>query len=249
MALTPTELFGPTSGSIKGHLRTAPRDDGVISAKLRPVSGAPVLGWLTPLHFDEVNAGWTVWGSNVAGAATDEVQSYLLGAPTGGTYALTFDGQTTAGIAFNANAATVQAALEALSNIAPGDVVVSGGPSNTTAVVVTFAATYAGQNVPTIVIDPALLTGSTGANPTAATTTTAGSAATQGDSLDGFLWENPSFQSSATLELLVNVLIAGIVHRDDVPLPTGQAQADLDEALRSETRAKGIFVQGITGYH
>ena len=38
---------------------------------------------------------------------------------------LTYSGQTTASIAFNASAAQVQAALEALSNIAPGDVVVT----------------------------------------------------------------------------------------------------------------------------
>jgi hypothetical protein len=45
---------------------------------------------------------------------------------TGGTYTLTWMGQTTAPIAWNANAATIQAALEALSNVAPGDVVVGG---------------------------------------------------------------------------------------------------------------------------
>lgn len=42
--------------------------------------------------------------------------------PTGGTYTLTYDGQTTAPIAYNANAAAIEAALEALSNLAPGDV-------------------------------------------------------------------------------------------------------------------------------
>jgi hypothetical protein len=46
---------------------------------------------------------------------------------TGGTYTLTFDGQTTAPIAWDATAGTIQAALEALSNIAPGDVVVTDG--------------------------------------------------------------------------------------------------------------------------
>jgi hypothetical protein len=49
---------------------------------------------------------------------------YLFDA-TGGTYTLTWMGQTTAPIAYNANAATIQAALEALSNVAPGDVTVS----------------------------------------------------------------------------------------------------------------------------
>lgn len=50
----------------------------------------------------------------------------LTGGPTGGTFTLTYSGQTTAAIAYNATAAVVQAALEALSNIAAGEVVVSG---------------------------------------------------------------------------------------------------------------------------
>jgi hypothetical protein len=52
----------------------------------------------------------------------------ITGTPTGGTFTLTYSGQTTAAIAYNANAAAVQSALEALSNLAPGDVTVTGGP-------------------------------------------------------------------------------------------------------------------------
>jgi hypothetical protein len=48
------------------------------------------------------------------------------GTSTGGTFTLTFNGQTTATIAYNANAATVQSALEALSTIGSGNVLVSG---------------------------------------------------------------------------------------------------------------------------
>ena len=43
----------------------------------------------------------------------------------GGTFTLTYNGQTTAAIAYNATAAQVQSALEALNNVAPGDVVVT----------------------------------------------------------------------------------------------------------------------------
>lgn len=50
----------------------------------------------------------------------------ITGGPTGGTFTLTYSGQTTGTIAFNAAAATVQAALIALSNLLPGDVTVSG---------------------------------------------------------------------------------------------------------------------------
>ena len=61
-----------------------------------------------------------------SGAGNSEVQTLTVNA-TAGTYTITYSGQTTSAIAFNAVAATVQSALEALSNIAPGDVIVSGG--------------------------------------------------------------------------------------------------------------------------
>jgi P22 coat protein - gene protein 5 len=50
----------------------------------------------------------------------------VTGAPTGGTFTLTFSGQTTAGIAYNATAAAVQTALQALSTIGTNNATVSG---------------------------------------------------------------------------------------------------------------------------
>ena len=50
--------------------------------------------------------------------------------PTSGDYTLTYEGQTTAAIAYNApptGAGSIQEALEALSSINPGDVTVAGG--------------------------------------------------------------------------------------------------------------------------
>lgn len=48
---------------------------------------------------------------------------------TGGTYTLTFAGQTTTALAYNATAATVQAALVALSSVGSGKVTVTGTPT------------------------------------------------------------------------------------------------------------------------
>jgi hypothetical protein len=62
----------------------------------------------------------------VVALAVAEVSNIDVDA-TGGTFTITWNGQTTAVIAYNAVAATVQAALEALSNINVGDVVVTGG--------------------------------------------------------------------------------------------------------------------------
>lgn len=75
--------------------------------------------------------------------STNEVQTLTAaGPPTSGTFQLTFSGQQTATIAFNATAGAIQTALEALSNIAVGDVVCTGGPINTTPVLVEFRGAY-----------------------------------------------------------------------------------------------------------
>ena len=56
-----------------------------------------------------------------------ETQTVTVVNADAGTYTLTFSGQTTAPIAFDADAETIEAALVALSNLDPGDVHVEGG--------------------------------------------------------------------------------------------------------------------------
>lgn len=109
---------------------------------------------------------------------TNQVNSLVTtGTPTGGTFTITVNGVTSAGIAFNAAAATVQAALVAMSNIAAGDVVAAGG-ALPTAVTLTWGGAFAGQAV-TVSASGAGLTG--GTTPTAAvTTTTAGAVGSDG---------------------------------------------------------------------
>lgn len=61
------------------------------------------------------------------GGGQNEVQRVTIsGNPTGGTFTLTYAGQTTSALARTATAATVQAALIALSNIGTSDVTVTG---------------------------------------------------------------------------------------------------------------------------
>ncbi len=78
---------------------------------------------------------------------------------TGGTRTLTVSGQTTAAIAYNADAATVQAALVALSNVAPGDVTVTLESTGNYRYV--FSGVFRGINAVTMTVDPTLLTGGT----------------------------------------------------------------------------------------
>lgn len=70
---------------------------------------------------------------------TAEVQTVTItGTPTGGNFTLTYRGATTANIAYNATAATVQTRLNALATIDEGDVTVGGGPGPGTPYTVTF---------------------------------------------------------------------------------------------------------------
>lgn len=102
-------------------------------------------------------------------AGTDEVQT-ISSTATGGTFTLTFEGQTTGAIAFNATAATIKTALEALSNVEVDDVSLTGGPLNTTAVVVTFKANLGRSDRTQMTVDNTSMTGGTAS----VATTTAG---------------------------------------------------------------------------
>src|SRR5690606_21200306 len=89
------------------------------------------------IDFDSDNNLWLVTGDDTpAGGGnaggfgvfndqlTNETQQINLAGATGGTFTLTFDGQTTAPIPFPLDNAAIEAALEALPNI--DDVFVSG---------------------------------------------------------------------------------------------------------------------------
>lgn len=86
----------------------------------------------------------------------NEVQTVTVSA-TSGTYTLTYSGQTTSAIAFDATAATVKTALEALSTIGSGNTTVTGnagGPYT-----ITFIGALGDTDVPTITSDATNLAG------------------------------------------------------------------------------------------
>ena len=75
-----------------------------------------------------------------SGSSVNEVQTMSRSiSPTSGTYTLTYEGQTTAAIAYNAAPAEIQAALEALSTINAGDVTVGGSANGLADGDVTFS--------------------------------------------------------------------------------------------------------------
>lgn len=102
-----------------------------------------------------------VWaGTPGLQCGANEIQTLTEGGAGLTTFTLTFAGQTTAAITASSTAANVQSKLEALSNIGPGNVVVTGPAGASTGPwVVTFTGTLAGTNVAQMTSTP---TGGTG---------------------------------------------------------------------------------------
>jgi hypothetical protein len=92
---------------------------------------------------------------------TDNEQQTITGTATGGTGTLTWNGQTTSSMPRNETAANIRLALEALSNIEPGDIVATGGPLGTAPVVIEFTGRLRNTNVAQIVPNTGSLTGGT----------------------------------------------------------------------------------------
>lgn len=151
------------------------------------------------------------------GTATNEIQTLTIsGTPTGGTYTLTFttpdgDEQTTAAIAYNANAAAIEAALEALSNLVPADVAVTGsGPFS-----ITFSGAYAQTNVPQMTATASL----TGGTAPAATVTTATGGVAGLDTGVGLLFDDVKFTVGATSgRIAASLIIDGAIYETKLPL-------------------------------
>lgn len=94
-------------------------------------------------------------------AELPERQVVTISDATGGTFALTFDGQSTNAIAFDASSSVVQAALEGLSNLDPGDIesvgVAPGDSSATNPYLVRFNPALG--DIPELTVDGSALTG------------------------------------------------------------------------------------------
>jgi len=101
-----------------------------------------------------------VCNGGTAGGAGNEVQLLTVtGSPTGGTFTVTYGGDTTSELEYNASAATLETALEGLSSIGSGNVEVtgsSGGPYT-----VTFIGALGGQSLGNLSTDGSGLTGGT----------------------------------------------------------------------------------------
>lgn len=121
--------YGQIMAEITATGKYGPYDTGAADGRQTLTKGKCYLINETILESDSVSeyAGGLEAG-RVWRARLMEVASYaavITIDATGGFFKLIYNGQTTADIDWNATAAEVQAALEALSTIAPGDILVS----------------------------------------------------------------------------------------------------------------------------
>jgi hypothetical protein len=149
---------------------------GVVRRQTRLVDPYPLLSF-RPTG-GQIESGVLLASIASLGGVNEQQAVTITGTPTGGTFTLTYAGATTANIAYNAAASAVQTALEALPNIGPGNVAVSGGPGPGTPYVLTFQNQLARQNVAQLTAAHAFTGGATPA--IAVTTTTAGSSTDSG---------------------------------------------------------------------
>lgn len=117
------------------------------------------------LKASQVYPAGTVLGEMIG---TDEVQTVTIsGGATGGTFTITFGAATTSAIPYGSSAAVVQAALEALSTIGIGNILVTKALDVYTLV---FRGALGSQNVAQVTASAAGLTGGTPAITPATTT-------------------------------------------------------------------------------
>jgi autotransporter-associated beta strand protein len=100
----------------------------------------------------------TLATSSVIGADLQATQVVTLSNATGGTFTLTYGGQTTVPIAYNASAATVQSDLQSLSSVGVADVSVTGNAGGPWTV--NLRGPLANPSLPLLTVDGTGLTGS-----------------------------------------------------------------------------------------
>jgi len=130
--------------------------------RIRAQAGQPLDVLDVTARFDDTDITHVITQNllieGAAGGMTETnevVQIGILGTATGGTFQLTFDPDgsgpaptfTTNPIPYSASAAAIRSALEALPNIAPGDVIVTGGPLPSKIIRIEFGGQYAGSDL------------------------------------------------------------------------------------------------------
>lgn len=167
----------------------------------------------------------------------NEVQTVGLGAASAGTVTIGTRGQTTAAVAYNANAATIQAALVA-AGVPATDVVVTG--AFPTLATFTFTGTQVGIDEPAITVTPSGLTGGTVAVVEA---TKGGTTTTNGlQTATGILYDDEQvtfrFPDATASQIVAPMYRRGFIYAAKLPANSG-----IDALAINQLTAAGITVQ------
>lgn len=244
MALQPRDLVNSATGAGSG-LRAASTSSQVVSF----ASGTGTLAGLTAVTRNSSTGNWQVFRGT-----TSEINTVTANATaaTDGTFTLTVNGEVTAAMDHDIDAAGMQAALEALDGVEVGDVTCTqtagtdlGDSSGQ--ITITWGGLLGGTNI-TITIQTGSLTGNAHV---LATTQAGGGAELNGTGLiKGFVAPDCEVVLSADGEVPGVVMLAGRVHVDDIPLVDDiYTRAELEAGLSTTAfRAQGFIVEGLADW-
>lgn len=140
----------PDFYGVDTYYPTPPVTGGVYDDFIAMQDDARIARWLSfvaptgkPLFCTEYGRG--LYGVN-------EVQTFSIGSPSSGTWALTFNGQTTTSLARTASLTTIKTAIEALSTVTPGDIKFTGAITSGGTMTLTFDRDLGATNLPQITL-------------------------------------------------------------------------------------------------
>lgn len=131
----PVFLLANWLGDIYAELLALKDDGSWTEYSWKPLTPASGGGYTAGTQIGYVR-GWVRVKVVTEGGTVNEVQSVAIIGATGGTFTLTYDGQTTSALAYDISAGSLETALEALSNITA--VSVSGSGTFASPFLVTF---------------------------------------------------------------------------------------------------------------
>jgi hypothetical protein len=244
MALQPKELFGDAVPQLP-NLRAYPAENGISVGSLAALGADADVAHLTPLTHSSASGFYSIW---TGAAGVEEVSTITSDATpaSAGSFTLTVDGVESAAIAFDATAAEIELALEAMSNISSGDVAaVATAEADLGVASAIVTLTWGGDWADRDIEISADMTGLTGNAHVLAEATPGTSVGT----VDALLWAPDEAHAGLLAgETLIQAFKQGLVHADDVVLPAGESQNSLYAQLKSSAlREKGLTVQGLPG--
>lgn len=126
------------------------------TAEVGDVTRAQRAGYMLFKEVDmaiDFEKGVQITGNGFARKLRDQKTTYVTitgGTPSSGTWSFTVGGQTAAALSKTITAAALQTALEALSNVDPGDVVATAGPLGTAPIVLVWQGQFLTTEVPAL---------------------------------------------------------------------------------------------------